>query len=113
MAKKGVTADDSKSWWFVDRILAIIFRIAKDLPPETISGAWMAKYLKRTEKFAHLNWNRLSYKYTMDSLSEEPALSQESNRKFLLSSAVTPFFAIFSIFQLIWKIESLNFACKF
>ena len=83
------------------------------MPPETISGAWMAKFLKRTEKFVQLNWNRLPYECTMDSSSEEPALSQESNRQLLLSSAVTPFFAIFSIFQLIWKIESLNFACEF
>ena len=49
MVRKGVTADDSKSWRFVDRILAIGFGIAKDLPPETISGSWMAKYLKRTK----------------------------------------------------------------
>ena len=113
MARKGVTVDDSKSWWFVDRILAIGFRVAKDLPPETISGAWMAKHLKETEKFIYLNWNRLSYKCTLDSLSEEPALSQESNCKLLLSSAVTPFLAIFSIFQLIWKIKWSNFGYQF
>ena len=98
MTRKGVTADESKSWWFVGRILVIGFRIAKDLTPETISEAWLAKYLKRTKKFVHLNWNRLSYECIIDSLSEEPALSQESNRKLLLSSAVTPFLAIFSIF---------------
>ena len=89
MAREGVTADDIKSWWFVDCILAIGFRIAKDLPPETISGAWMAKYLKRTEKFVHLNWNRLSWVHHGSS-SEEPAYSQESNRKPL------PFLAYFS-----------------
>ena len=99
MARKGVTEDDSKIWWFVDCILAIGFRITKDLPPETISEAWMAKYLKKREKFVHLNWNRLSYECTMDSLSEEHALSQELNCKLLLSFAVTPFLAIFSIFQ--------------
>ena len=55
MARKGVTANDSKSWLFVNRILAIGFRIAKDLPPESISGAWMAKYWKRTEKYVYLN----------------------------------------------------------
>ena len=85
----------------MDRILAIGFRIAKDLPPETNSGAWITKYLKETEKFIHLNWNRLSYECTMNNSSEKPALSQESNRKLLLSSAETPFLAIFSIFQLI------------
>ena len=58
MARKGVTADGSKSLQFVDRIG---IGIAKDLPPETISRAWMVKYLKRTEKFVQLNWNRLSY----------------------------------------------------
>ena len=93
----------------MDCILVIGFRIAKDLPPETISGAWVAKYLKETEKFIHLNWNRLSYECTMDSSSEEPALSQKSNRKLLLSSAVTPFLAIFRIFQLILKIKRSNF----
>ena len=61
MAKKGVTEDDSKSLGFVGSILAIGFRIAKDLPPGTISRTWMAKYLKRTEKFVQLNWNRSSY----------------------------------------------------
>ena len=85
----------------MDRILAIVFRIAEDLPPETISGAWIAKYFKETEKFIHLNWNRLSYECTMISSSEELALSQESKRKLLLSSAVTTFLAIFSILQLI------------
>ena len=82
MAREGATTDDSGSLGFVARILAIGFRIAKDLPLETISRAWMAKYLKETEKFIHLNWNRLSYECTMDSLSEEPALSQESNSNF-------------------------------
>ena len=89
MARKGVTADDSESLGFVDRILAIDFCLAKDLPPETISRAWVTKYLKRTKIFVQLNWNRLSYECAMDSLIEKPALSQESNRKLLLSSAVT------------------------
>ena len=101
MARKGVTADDSKSLGFVDRILAIGFRIAKDLPPETISRAWVVKYLKRTKKIVQLNWNRSSYEYTMDSSSEEPPLSQELIPKLSISSTVTPFLAIFSIFQLI------------
>ena len=40
IAREGVTADDSESLEFVDRIiLAIGFRIAKDQPPETISKA--------------------------------------------------------------------------
>ena len=51
MARKGVTADDSESLGFVNRILPIGFRITKDLPPGTISRAWLAKYLKRTKKF--------------------------------------------------------------
>ena len=101
MASKGVTADVAKVSDFLDRILAISFRIAKGLPPETISRAWIAKYLKRAEKFIHLNWNRLSCECTIVSSSEEPALSQESNPKLLLPSAVTSFLAIFSIFQLI------------
>ena len=102
MARKvGITAGDSKSWRFVDRILAIGFRIAKNLPPETISIAWMAKYSKRTKKFVQLNWNRLPYECAIGSSSEEPGLSQESKRKISLSSAVAPFLAIFSIFQLV------------
>ena len=51
MGRKGVTADDSKSLGFVDRTLVIGFRIAKDLPPGTISRAWVAKFLKRMKKF--------------------------------------------------------------
>ena len=39
MARKGVTEDDSESLGFEDRILAIGFCIAKDLPPGTISRA--------------------------------------------------------------------------
>ena len=46
---------DSENLRFVDRILAIGFRIAKELPPETVNRAWMAKYLKTTEKFVQLN----------------------------------------------------------
>ena len=99
MAKKGLTADDSEGLEFVDHILAIGFRITKDLPPGTISRAWVAKYLKRTKKFVPLNWNRSSYECAINSSSEDPALSQESNRKLSLPSAATPFFAIFSIFQ--------------
>ena len=49
----------------------------------------------------------------MDSSSEETALSRESNRKLSLSSAVTTFFAIFSIVQLFLKIKGLNFAYEF
>ena len=55
MAKNGVAADDSARLRFVDRILATGFRIAKNLPPETISRAWMANYSNRTEKFVELN----------------------------------------------------------
>ena len=55
MARKGVTADDRECLGFVDRILAIGFRIAKDLLPGNISRAWMAKYLKRAENFVQLN----------------------------------------------------------
>ena len=101
IVRKGVTADDSESLLFLDRILAIGFCIAKDVSPETVSRAWMAKYLKRTEKFVQLNWNRSSYECAIDISSEKPALFQEPNRKLSLSSAVTLFLAIFSIFQLI------------
>ena len=55
MARKGVTVESYESLRFVDRILAIGFPIAKDLPTETISRARMGKYLKRTEKFVQLN----------------------------------------------------------
>ena len=113
MPRKGVTANVSKSLRFVDCTLAIGFHIAKDLSPETISRAWMAKYLKRSEKFVLLNCNRLPYECAMDSSSEEPALSQKSNSKLSLSFAVTTFFAIFSIVQLISKIKRLNFASEF
>ena len=98
MARKGVTTDDSESLGFMDCILAIGFRIVKDLPPGITSRAWETKYLKSMKKFVQLNWNRSSYECAMDSSIEKPALSQESNRKLSLSSATTPFLAIFSIF---------------
>ena len=91
MVRKDVTADDSESLGFKDRILAIEFRIAKDLPQQNINRAWVVKYLKRTKKkLVQLNWNRSSYECAMDSPSEEPALSLESNCKLSLSSAVIP-----------------------
>ena len=50
MARKSVTANDSKSLRFMDCILAIGFCITKDLQPGTISRTWVAKYLKKTKK---------------------------------------------------------------
>ena len=102
IGRKGVTANDSESLGFVYRILAIGFHLAIDLLSETISRAWVAKYLKRMKKIVQLNWSRFSYESAMDSWIEKPALSQESNCKLSLSSAITPSLAIFSIFQLIW-----------
>ena len=55
MARKGVTEDDNESLGFLDRILSIRFRIVKDLPPGTISRAWVAKFLKRTKRIVQLN----------------------------------------------------------
>ena len=101
MARKGVTADDSESLGFVNHILAIGFCIAKNLSPGTISRAGVAKYLKRTKKIVQLNWNRLSYECATNCSIEKPARSQESNSKLSLSSAETPFLAIFCIFHLI------------
>ena len=67
----------------------MLLHIDKDLPSETISRAWVAKYLKRMKKFVQLNCMKSSYECAMDSSSDEPALSQESNRQLSLSSAVT------------------------
>ena len=77
--------------WDLWSILAIGFRIAKDLQPGTISRAWVAKHLKRTKKIVQLIWNRSSYECAMDTSSEEPALSQESISKLSLSSAACHF----------------------
>ena len=47
--------DTEKSRW-VSRIMAITFRIAKSLPPGTISRPWVAKYLNRSEDFVKQDW---------------------------------------------------------
>ena len=40
------------------RIMAITFRIAKDLPTGTISRPWIAKTLNRSEEFLKKMWNK-------------------------------------------------------
>ena len=71
--------DTEKSRW-VCRIMAITFRIAKSLPPETISRAWVAKYLKRSEKFVSRNWHKDPFSCEMENEPKTGTiiLSQES-----------------------------------
>ncbi len=60
--------------------MAITFRIAKDLPPGTISRSWVAKTLNRSENFVKRNWNKDPFNCEMDSkhVSYHESLSQES-----------------------------------
>ena len=60
--------------------MAIIFRVAKDHPPGTISRSWVVMYLNRSEDIVKRNWNRDPFDCGMDSRPEElgQCLSQES-----------------------------------
>ena len=71
--------DTEKSRW-VSRIMAITFRIAKSLPPGTISRPWVAKYLNRSEDFVKRNWHKDPFACEMDSAPKASTiiLSQES-----------------------------------
>ena len=46
---------------FIQRIMCITFRIAKDQLPGTLSRSWIAKYLNRSESFVTRNWNKDPY----------------------------------------------------
>ena len=71
--------DTEKSRW-VCRIMAITFRIAKSLPPETVSRSWVAKYLNRSEKFVSRNWHKDPFSCEMESEPKTSTiiLSQDS-----------------------------------
>lgn len=60
--------------------MAITFRVAKTLPPGTISRSWVAKYLNRSEDFVKRNWNKDPFECEMDSAPKTGTivLSQES-----------------------------------
>lgn len=79
MATSSSYADSEKKRW-VSRIMAITFRIAKDLPPGTISRSWVAKTLNRSEDFVKKNWNKDPFNCEMNSKQEShhESLSQES-----------------------------------
>ncbi len=72
-------ADSEKKRW-VSCIMAITFRIAKDLPPGTISRSWVAKTLNRFEYFVKINWNKDPFNCEIDS-------KQESHHKSLLQES--------------------------
>ncbi len=79
MAASSSYADSEKKRG-VSRIMAITFRIAKDLPPGTIYRSWVAKTLNRSEDFVKRNWNKDPFKQE----SHHECLSQESNSLYLI-----------------------------
>ncbi len=60
--------------------MAITFRFAKYLPPDTISRSWVARTLNRSEDFVKRNWNKDSFNCEKDSQQEShhESLSYES-----------------------------------
>ena len=60
--------------------MAITFRVAKSLPPNTISRSWVANYLNRSEDFVKRNWRKDPFECEMDSAPKTSTiiLSQES-----------------------------------
>ena len=114
MARNGVTTDDSKSLRFDSW--------------ERAGSSLELSMVHSYDNLFQFKWITfsVSFKYYAThaaplivsggrSLAMRKPISrmQSTNHQLLLSSAVTPFLAIFSIFQLIWKIESLDFACEF
>ena len=72
--------NDSEENRWIQRIMAITFRIAKDLPPNTITRKWVAKYLNRSEEFVKNNWLKNPFDCKMDNAPKVryESLSQES-----------------------------------
>lgn len=72
--------NDTESNRWVQRIMAITFRIAKDLSPQTITRKWVARYLNRSEEFVKNNWLKNPYECQMNATpkSHYESLSQES-----------------------------------
>lgn len=75
-----MAAYDSEEARWVDRILAIGFRMCRDAGFTTVNRAWIAKKLNRSEKFVTRNWLKNPYNCKLDSIQNTHAesLSQES-----------------------------------
>ena len=89
-AKSGVKTRDSLQVRSIDHIVAWTFRRAKDLPEATISRAWVADFIKRSEDYVRKHWIKNPYELLLnnddDDQEEHSALSQESKeiiRQFL------------------------------
>ena len=75
-ARPDVKHGDSKRLRYIDHVIAWTFREARDLPQGTISWAWVASFLKRSETWVKKNWRINPYLIKED--EEQRALSQES-----------------------------------
>ncbi len=71
---------DSEKKRLVSCIMAITFRIAKDLPPGSIYRSRVAKTRNRSDDFVKRNWNKDPLNFEMDSKQEShhESLSEES-----------------------------------
>ncbi len=63
-------------------------RIAKDLPPETISRSWIAKTLNRSEDFVKINWNKDPSNCEMDSNKRATMKVSHKKAKIIFSPAL-------------------------
>ena len=113
MARKGVTANDSKSlrfdsWERAGSSLELSIVHSYD-------NLFQFKWINFSISFKYFAIYALLIVSGGRSLAIRKPMAKmwSTNHQILLSFAVTPFLAIFSIFQLIWKIESLNFAYEF
>ena len=73
----GVKCGDSRELREKDHVAAWAFGIASRQEPGTITRAWVAETLKRSESWVTRNWNVSPYNYPEEE-SEQRALSQES-----------------------------------
>ena len=77
--RPGVSAGDSKELRAIDHAVVWAFGVAKDLKPGTISRSWVAKFIKRSEKYVQRNWKKNPYDSLHgDDEKDQAALSQES-----------------------------------
>ena len=74
----GVKSGDSQELREKDHVAAWAFGIASRLEPGTISRAWVAKTLKRSETWVKRNWNVNPYHFPEEESDDQRALSQES-----------------------------------
>ncbi len=85
MATSSSYADSEKKRW-VSRIMAMTFRIVKDVPPGTIFRSWVAKTLNKCEDFVKGNWNKDPLNCEVDSKQQNDTESLSQVSKDIIQS---------------------------